>query len=120
MNNQILQNMVALWNRIAPYYQDAIKRYTGRTFRFRQILTDGDDMVRVDFAPSRKRKGAVVSDKVSVSCIYKPESDSYNLLVQSFDGVTFETVAGPMLRDMTVDLVIDNAEAVVRSLDSAE
>lgn len=111
------KNMVSLWNRIAPYYVDAIKAHTGKTFRFAQIMTDGDDMVRVDFNSARKQKGAFIHDKVCVSCIYCPGPDSYNILVQRFDGLTFETVSGPMLRDMTVDLLIDNAGAVVQSLE---
>lgn len=109
--------MVKLWNAIASRYEGAIKAHKGKVYRFAQILTSEDDMVRVDFNAARKQRGAFVHDKVSISCIYKYRTDSYSILVEDFDGKTFDTVSGPLLSDMTVDLVVDNAEAVIRSLE---
>jgi len=104
--------MVKLWNAIAPRYADAIKARMGRTFKFQQILTDEDNIVRVDFQ-ARKRRGAMMGDKVSIGCQYDRGSDTYTLQLSTFNGQTFEAGLGAEMDGMTVDLVACNADAVV-------
>lgn len=58
---------------------------------FKRAVTLTGDGNQVIFAWASKRKGAFVADKLVATVDYDEALDLYEIVVQRFDGVTFET-----------------------------
>jgi len=107
-------NMVDLWQRIIPRYENQIRKQVKRSFKFSQVMTDGEDTLHIDFQ-ARKRKGAIFGDKVSIICTYNHGPDSYTLTIRTFNGSDLSDNTVAVYPDMYVDNVAD-PEAVLHEL----
>lgn len=104
--NNYLAPMIQLLNAVGTRYASEISQIIGRKFKPAQLLSDGDYTIRADFS-SRKRKGAMFGDKVSVTLTYNVGLDLYDLKVQTFDGKTFEDNTVSEFSGVYVDQVAD-------------
>ena len=85
--NAILATLSAQFNYAAP----RALTVGGKAYNRNGSLYDNAaGVVRFDFT-GRKRRGAIMADKVIVSVSYDAGADLYNIKIEHFDGVTFET-----------------------------
>ena len=79
-----------------------------RTFtRKGGLYDDATNTVRFDFVAARKRRGAFLSDKVTVAVTYQAGADYYDVKVTQFDGLSLDSADLVDLCGVSFDLFAD-------------
>jgi len=93
----------------------ATLKYARRQYKRQGGLFDDEtNTVRFDFV-ARKRRGAFLADKVTVSVQYDGGADLYDVTIVHFDGETFETTEIATYNGATFDSFENIGATVARA-----
>ena len=79
------KTIIRQFNLLAPTRME----WAGRNYRYTGALYDATS-IRFDFT-ARKRRGAIIADKVSFVVRYDRNADAYDIDAIATDGITFDT-----------------------------